>query len=157
MKNIRTIAFCVSISLYSLCSSAQNKDIPINEPNYNKSLLFQGLPDNIPVSMDNIAGLFESQVGRSVSLDLSGAASFRFEGNVISSVSKYENAIQSMVIRSTNYNGATLTVSRITDEKGNISYTGRIISMQHGDLYELKNINNQFVLVKRNFYELVNE
>ena len=36
MKNLRTAALCVSISLYSLSSVAQTGDIPINEPNLNK-------------------------------------------------------------------------------------------------------------------------
>ena len=158
MKNLRTIAVCLSMSLYSLCSFAQTGDVVrVNEPNYNKPKLFQDLPDNIPVSLDNISSLFNTQVGRSVSLNLSGDESFMFEGDVVSAVSKYENTIQSVVIRSTNYNGARLTISMITDAKGSISYTGRIISMQHGDLYDLKNINNQLVLVKRKFYELVSE
>lgn len=157
MKNLRTIALCVSILFYSLCSSAQKTSIPINEPDYNKSKLFQDLPDNIPVSMDILTSLFGSPVGRSVNLNLSDKSTFQFEGDVVSSVSKYENTIQSVVIRSTNLNGARLTISRITDASGNISYTGRILSMQHGDMYELKNINNEFVLVKRKFYDLVNE
>jgi hypothetical protein len=158
MKNLRTIAACLSITLYSLCSSAQTGNtVPVNEPNYNKTKLFQGLPEKIQVSMDNISSLFSEQVGRSVSLNLSGDESFRFNGDVVSVVSKYENTIQSVVVRSTNYSGARLIVSKITDANGNISYTGRIISMQHGDLYELKNVNNQFVLEKRKFHDLVNE
>lgn len=157
MKNLRTLALCVTVSFYSLCSSAQTEKIPLNEPNYNKPKLFQNLPDNIPVSMDNIINLFGSPTGRSVSLNLSDRSPFQFEGDVVSSVSKYENTIQSVVIRSTNYNGARLTISRLTDANGNVSYTGRIISMQHGDLYELKKVNDEYMLVKRNFYDLINE
>jgi len=158
MKNLRTIAACLSITLYSFCSSAQTgKTVPVNEPNYNKTKLFQGLPENIPVSKENISELFNGEIGSSVSLNLSGDESLRFNGDVVSVVSKYENTIQSVVVRSTNYPGARLTVSKITDANGNISYTGRILSMQHGDLFELKNIDNQFVLVKRKFHDLVNE
>jgi hypothetical protein len=158
MKNLRTIAVCLSVTLYSFCSSAQTGNtVKVNEPNYNKTKLFQELPEKIQVSMDNISGLFNGEVGRTVSLNLSGDESFLFSGDVVSTVSKYENSIQSVVVRSTNYPGARLTVSKITDANGNISYTGRIISMQHGDLFELKNDNNQFVLVKRKFHDLVNE
>jgi len=158
MKNFRTTAVCASILLYSLCSSAQTGDkIPVNEPNYNKSKMFQNIPDNVPVSLDNIGSLFTSPVGRSVGLNLSDAAAFRFEGDVVSVVSKYNNTIESVVVRSSNFPGARLTLSRITAADGSVSYTGRIISMQHGDLFELKKINNQFSLVKRNFHDLVNE
>ena len=157
MKNLRTAALCVSISLYSLSSVAQTGDIPINEPNLNKPKLFQNLPDIIPVKMNNITVLIGAEVGRPVSLSLSDATVFQFEGIIVSSVSKYENTILSIVIRSTNFPGATLTVSRITDDTGNISYIGRMLSMQHGDMFELKNENSQFLLVKRKFYDLVNE
>ena len=158
MKNLRTIAVCVSITLYSLSSSAQTGDvIPLNEPNLNKPKLFQNLPDNIPVRMDNIISLFGIGVGQQVSMSMSDVTPFQFEGNVVSAVSKYENSIQSVVVKSTNYPGARFTISKITDENGNISYRGRILSMQHGDMYELKGDNNQFILIKRKFYDLVNE
>ena len=68
MKNLRTAALCVSISLYSLSSVAQTGDIPINEPNLNKPKLFQNLPDIIPVKMNNITVLMGAEVGRPVSL-----------------------------------------------------------------------------------------
>lgn len=157
MKNFRTIALCVTIPLFSLYSSAQTTSIPINEPNLNKPTMFQSMPDNIPVNFDNVTSLFSAEVGRTVTVNLSDIVSFRFDGQVVSSVSKYNNTIQSVVVRSTNLNGANLTISRITDENGNISYTGRILSMQHGDLFELKNINNQLVMVKRKFNEVVTE
>lgn len=157
MKNLRTIAVCVSISLFNLCAAAQNGNLPINEPNYNMPKQFQALPDNIPVSMDDIITLFDSQVGSPVSINLSADYNFQFEGSVVCAVSKYDNAVRSVVIRSSNYPGARLNISRITDVAGNISYTGRILSMQHGDLYELKQVNNHFKLVKKNFYNLINE
>lgn len=158
MKNLRNISACLSIVLFSICSSAQTGNtVKVNEPNYNKSKLFQELPEKIHVSMDNISSLFNGEIGGTVTLNLSGDESLRFTGDVVSTVSKYENSIQSMVIRSTNYPGARLTVSKLTDANGNISYTGRIISMQHGDLFELKNDNNQLILVKRKFHDLVNE
>ncbi len=158
MKNLRTAVLCVSISLYSLCSSAQiGSNVPINEPNYNKPLLFQSLPDNIRLDMASVNNLFNYVVGNAISTDLAQSTGFRFDGQVVSSVNKYDNKIVSVVVRSTNYPGAVLNISRVTDDNGSISYTGRIISMQNGDLFELKNIDNQFVFVKRKFYDLVNE
>ena len=157
MKNLRTTTLCVCLTLYSLCSSAQNQKIPINEPDYNKPKLFENLPDKIPVSLDNITSLFNSSVGRPVNISLAEGRQFQFEGQVVSTASKFENTLQSIVVRSTNYNGATLTVSRITSPEGIVTYTGRIISFQHGDLYELQNKDGIYTLVKRNFYDLVNE
>lgn len=158
MKNLLTITLSCSFSLFSLAVLAQSGDIvPVNEPIYNKSKLFQNLPDNIPVNMDNVSSLFTARVGHTVSLDLSLDQAFRFDGEIVSIVSKYGNKIQSVIVRSTNYNEARLIISKITDAKGSISYTGRILSMQHGDLFELKNINSQLVLEKRKFNDLVSE
>ena len=158
MKNLRTSVLCVCVTLYSLCSAAQaNNAIPINEPDLNKPKLFQGQPDNIPVSMDNLNSLFGKQVGFTVSVNLADASTFQFNGEVVSTATKYNNTMQSVVIRSSNFNGARFAVSKITDETGATIYRGRIISMQHGDLYELQQVNGKYMLVKRNFYDLVNE
>jgi hypothetical protein len=157
MKNPCTLLLCVCITLFSHLSFAQHDKVPLNEPNYNKPKLFQQLPEQVPVNMENIIPLFSAELGRPVSIILSDAAQFRLEGEIISVTSKYENTIQSVVLRSTNYNGARLTISKITAADGNVTYKGRIISMEHGDLYELQNQDGRFVLVKRNFHDLVNE
>jgi hypothetical protein len=157
MKNLRTVALCVSISLSSLCAVAQTGVVPVNEPDYNKPALFSSLPDQIRLDMTTVTNLFNSGVGSVVDVNLSQATFFRFAGQIVSSVSKYDNKILSVVVRSSNYPGALLSISKITAEDGNTTYSGRIVSMAHGDLFELKNIDNQFTLVKKRFYDLVNE
>ena len=158
MKNLRTSVLCVCVTLYSLCSSAQTPGvIPVNEPDYNKPKLFQGMPDNISVSTVNLNSLFNTQVGFTVNVNLSDVSSFQFQGEVVSAVSKYSNSIQSVIIRSTNYNGAKLTITKVTDENGAAVFRGRILSLQHGDLYELQYADGRYALVKRNLHDLVNE
>ena len=132
MKNLRILGCCISISLFCLTASAQQDRVPVNEPNEKKPLLFNDLPSSIDVQTDRISSLFTAEPGQAITLDL---PSFHFEGLVMSVVTKYENTIQTIIIRSTNYDGARLTLSRINSPEG-IRYTGRIISMQHGDLYE---------------------
>ncbi len=157
MKNLRNAALCVSALLCSLCLVAQNEKPPITEPNYNKPKLFNNLPDKIPVSSDEINRLLNTAVGQTTSLKLSTTTNIEFEGEVIYSASKYGNRISSVIIRSSNYNGASFTISKITSSVGVVSYVGRIISFGHGDLYELQKLDGQLVLVKRNYFELVNE
>lgn len=154
MKNLRTIACCLSLSLFGLAASAQQKEIPLNEPDLNKPELFRQSPDMIALESAQVSSLLSSSVGEPVVISL---PSFRFEGTVISTVSKYASSIESVVIRSSNFQGATLTLTKITEPSGNISYTGRILSMSHGDLYQLKQVDNALVLVKNKFYSLVNE
>jgi len=157
MKNLRTSMLCVCITIFSLSAFAQDQRIPINEPNENKPKLFNSLPDYVLVNITNLGTLLNAPVGQDVNINLGVESPFKFEGRVVSTASKYENTIQSVVIRSTNYQGARLTFTKIINPDGSISYTGRIISFQHGDLYELKNQNGQFALIKRKFNDLVNE
>ncbi|MEQ1675531.1 MAG: hypothetical protein ABL876_02445 [Chitinophagaceae bacterium] len=158
MKNLRTSLLCVCISIIGFSAAAQNQDTPaLNEPDYNKPKLFAAHPDQIPVNLTNINALLSSSVGNAVDMNVSATTSFRFTGEVISTVSKYQNRIISVVIRSSNFSGAIFSISKITNDNGTISYTGRLISKRFGDVYELKELNGSFVLVKKNYYELINE
>lgn len=158
MKNPRTPVLCLFVVLFCMDSFAQTPAADrINEPNYNKPRLFSGLPDNIPVSIESLSSLLYKPVGEEISVGLAGGEQFVFEGKIVSTTTKYGNSIQSVVVRSTNFNGAVLSFSKITNADKSNSFTGRIVSLQHGDLYELKNQNGQFVMAKKNFYDLVNE
>lgn len=156
MKNLRTAVLCAGLALCSLGSYAQGKPV-VNEPDYNKPKLFSHLPARIPVNTVELESLFQNAVGKATSLEVADDVQFRFEGEVVSAGSKYQNTLQSMVIRSTNFNGANFNISRITNADGTITYRGRIISFNHGDLFELQNQNGQYALVKKNFYDLINE
>ncbi|MCX6317679.1 MAG: hypothetical protein NTW29_10330 [Bacteroidetes bacterium] len=137
---------------------AQTSDAPpMREPDYNKPKLFNSLPEQIPVDIAVFNNLLSSPVGSAIDQNFGAGTSFRFAGQVVSAVSKYENRINSVVIRSTNFNGARFSFTRTLLEDGSITYTGRLISKEHGDVYELQKINNNFVLVKRNYFDLVNE
>lgn len=157
MKNLRTAVLCAMMALCSLAGFAQEKPVPINEPDYNKPRLFDGLPDKVPVSADEINVLLGTQAGRPASLKMSPDAARLFEGEVVSVAGRPEEGFRTVVIRSTNFNGARMTLSRITGENGSVTYTGRILSFKHGDLYELQRTDGNWAWVKRNFYDLVNE
>jgi hypothetical protein len=135
---------------------AQNNP-PLNEPDPNRPTLFDNLPDRIPVNISRITTLIGRSVGSTISMDMSDNMSLRIDGEVVSSASNFENKLESVVIRSSNFNGAAFTISKITDKDGNVSYSGRIVSLKHGDLFELKNEEGNYTLIKRKFYDLVNE
>jgi hypothetical protein len=157
MKNFRATMLCVVFALSAFVSNSQEQKIPLNEPDQNKPRLFSSLPDKIPVTINNIDNILSAPVGRSSQFRLSEDNTLQFDGEVVSTASKYNNSIQSVVIRSAVFNGARLTVSKITNPDGSIRYSGRIISFEHGDLYELENKDGQLMLVKKNYHELVNE
>jgi hypothetical protein len=157
MKNLRTTALCLCITLYSLCAVAQNQMLRTTNPDIIKPKLFQNLPEKISINPENLNDLLNTPIGHEVIINLSIDSKFQFEGQVVSASAEKESNIQTVVIRSTNYNGARLTLSKITNTDGTISYSGRILSFQHDDLLELKNQDGHYVLIKRKFNDLINE
>ena len=162
MRNLKPLVAAILLSVSSVCSYSQDA-APVSEPNYNKPQLFSSLPDNIKVDISSLKNLLTTSVGDAVSSSFSAektsasANSLVFSGQVISTANKYNNKMQSVVIRSANFNGAGLTLTRYTNEEGITSYSGRIISFEHGDAYELQLVNGEYQFVKKKFHQLVNE
>jgi len=157
MKNLRTSVLCTCLILSSFFAVAQDQKIPINDPDQNRPRLFDNLPARISFDPASFMGLLNKQAGTAISTSLSKDAMISFEGNLVSSGSQEAGRIESIVIKSTNYIGATFSMSKVTREDGTVSYTGRLLSFKHGDLFVLQQTNGQYELVKKNFYDLVNE
>ena len=157
MKNLRTAFMCLCTVFVGVAASAQHSDSPVNEPDYNKPRLFNNLPDRILLETNVVNTVLTKQAGQPANISFSADNSVRFEGTVASSASKYNNTVNTIVVRSTNYPGATLAITRIAKEDGGFTYTGRLISLKHGDMFELKEIDGTLILFKKNYYDLVNE
>ena len=153
MKTLKNQVLSLALIFCCIISSAQVTRI--NEPDLSKPKLFQNQPTDILVNPVQLESLMDFQVGQEVNLSL--GTGFQFQGHVVSTASKYENSIQSIVIASSNYQGARLTISKLTHPDKGVTYTGRIMSFKHGDLYELTTRNNQYYFEKKKFYDLVNE
>ena len=144
--------------LMSFCSFAQTQTVPpLNEPDYNKPRLFDNLPEKISVNINNVSTLFNTAIGATVDLGLSDNVTFQVNGEIVSTTSKSNGRVQKVVIRASNFAGAGMTISRITNDDGSVIYRGRILSLKHGDLFELQKENEGYVFVKRSYYDLVNE
>lgn len=157
MKNLRTSVLCTCFSFFSICSFAQEQKVPINEPDFNKPHLFDQLPAKISFNPETLINLAGKPAGNTVSFSLSDDAKISFEGKMIASSVKNNGKLLTVSVQSTNFNGATFYLSKVTGDDGTVRYNGRIISFTHGDLYILQKTNNQYELVKKNFYDLVNE
>lgn len=157
MKNLRTPVLCACLMLCSLFSMSQVQKVPVNEPDYNRPKLFNNLPEKIPFNPESILSLQNKQTGANISISLSDEKQIPFDGTLLSFASLNEGKVQSIVIKSTNYNGATFSMSKVINENGSTTYTGRLMSFQHGDLYVLQQSEGRYMLVKKNFYDLVNE
>jgi len=153
MKYPCLAGLCLSLTLLSSVVIHSQDSPPVNEPDLKKPLLFTNLPSKVPLETSFLKALINVEKGKEVSVQMGKTA---LEGKVISSVRKYNN-IQSVIIRSSNFNGATLTLSSSTRPDGTVKISGRLLSLQHGDLYELQKENEQYVLIKKNYYDLINE
>ena len=154
MKNTSTLVISAIFSCITILTQAQDKSIPINEPNYNKPKLFQNLPDRIAVDASTLENLFSLDVNHAASINMAG---IQFQGNVSSKNNTDVTQSSTIIINLTNYPGANFTLTKISKPDGTINYAGRIVSFQHGDLFELQNQKGNWLLVKRNYYELINE
>lgn len=153
MKTLKTFAVGVVITLCYLQGAAQKASVPLNEPDYNKPKLFADLPQRMNLKVKEMASLFNLPVGTVINAE--ATEHFRLKGTI---VSKAEDAtVKSVVIRSTNKQGAIFTFTKVVNADGSSHYMGRMISRQHGDAFEIVRENGQYVLNKIGLYDMLNE
>ena len=159
MKNLRTLVLCACITFCGLFSAAQNQNFVLNEPDHNKPRIFDNLPGVLPVSIENLNSLINSKPGERINTSFSNdVRNIPFEGNVFSAVSKYGDKVQTVMIKSTNYIGASLYISKVVMEDGSVKYNGRIMgSFQNGDIYVLRQNKGLLEFTKKNYYDVINE
>lgn len=163
MKSLTIGALCVLLSLCTFRSHAQqpttqnqNAAAPVfNEPDYNKPKLFADLPDKMNLQTSELESLFSLDVSKPVNIFV--APGFNFHGVVVSKSNASNQFSQSVVVKSTNRQGAILTFTRNRNEDGSYYYLGRILSLKHGDAFEITQEEGATVLVKKNLYDLINE
>lgn len=109
------------------------------------------------VTISNMESIFDQPVGTPVLAKLT--KSFPFKGTIVSRSGNAEDQVRSVVIKSTTNTrlGAVLTFTKIRKEDGSFVYKGRIISRESIDAYEIVNENGQYILQKKNYYEMVRE
>src|SRR5688572_25252085 len=153
MKNLKTGIYCLLLIL--ACATLHAQNAPVREPDYNRPTLFHQLPQRLTCRIPDLQSLLQAQQGDPINVNIADNLNFR---GIVSSVANREGGrITSVIVRSTNFGGAALSFTRIIKEDGSIQYEGRIVSFQHGDAYEINYENGQYVLIKKGFYDLVNE
>ena len=156
MKNLKLAAISACITFYSICSIAQNvqnRSVSINEPGTNKPKLFGDLPDRIDFDPIHLSTLLNTQTGQSVIMSV--APAFTISGQVVSKAE--DQSSTSVVVRLTNRPGARLIFTKRTDPNNSVKYIGRIISLKHGDSYEIMSENDHYYFKKKGIHDLVTE
>jgi hypothetical protein len=139
MKHLALYAMLLLFLQTTLTASAQNTA-------GSKPKLFNSYPQKIICAKTELSKVFASAAGQSISLSFSD--NFLFTGVVTSNTVKYSN-LQTAVVRSPVFSDAIFVLSKITDDKGNSNYVGRIINQKYFDGFELKkNASDNYELVK---------
>jgi hypothetical protein len=156
MRNLKFLGVCL---LYVLLCARVSAQVSSSNRDINKPRLFTNLPDRIAVSAEDLKLLFNdgAEAGKAVHMGFRDRKLPGLSGKIVSATSKYNDKIHTLIIRSSNFSGATLTLSSSTQPDGTVLYAGRIISFQHADLYELEKQNEEYILIKKNFRDLISD
>ena len=142
--------------LFTLCFNQGITQIsPTTKDESRKPKLFADLPAEMPLKVSVLNSILDFEKGRSVNLQL--GSNFNYRGVVVSKSDPAEASLKSIVIKSINRQGATLTFTRTINKEGDLVYLGRILSFRHSDAYELKLQEGQYVFIKKRSDELFNE
>ena len=95
MKNTSTLVLCAMFSCITILTQAQEKTIPVNEPNYNKPKLFQNLPEKISVEASTLESLFGVDMNRPANINIAG---IHLQGNVSSKTVNDVNQANTVII-----------------------------------------------------------
>ena len=156
MKNLKLAAFVICSTLCSVCSFAQKVEkraVSVNEPDYSKPKLFADLPDRLNFDPVHLLVLLSTEVGQSISLSVTPG--FIISGQVVSKANDQNSS--SVVMRLTNRPGARLIFTKLIGPNSSVRYIGRIISLKHGDSYEILSDSGQYYFKKKGIYDVVTE
>jgi hypothetical protein len=145
MKNLYAAATLWCVLFIPFISFAQVEP-PLNQQIPDKPFLFANLPEKIECDIEELKKLFHLSTSKYCKLELKEGLVF---GGVLSRRVLPNKYLASINIQLENYESAFLTLSRISDDKGVIKYTGRIISVRSGDLLLLKQEKEKYFFVKQ--------
>ena len=119
---------------------------PLNQHPSDKPFLFSQLPEKFSIPVTALKAIFAVPSNAGVNLSLS--EKLKIEGIVTArrAISPEQLSIN---IKCTNYQNALLNLSRITEADGTVSYIGRMVSLQHGDVLLLWAEKGQYNFVRQ--------
>ena len=153
MSYMKTSVLSAVLNLCLLHSSAQNHTFTVREPDYNKPKLFNDLPQRMKMQVTDLESAMDAPVGSLIRTHI--ADNFIFQGTITSKTD--EPDVKSIVVKSLNRQGATLTFTKTRQPDGTFSYIGRILSFKHGDAYEIVQENGEYILQKKELNDIVSE
>ncbi len=146
MKNLATTALTVLLTFTAVTSFAQQR--PENRSSPAKPYLFSQYPKAINCTASQLNSFFSSRQGEKVNVSFDNT--INLGGNIISNISKYSN-LQTVVVKLSQFNNISFTLSKIIDEDNQLVYAGHLFNPAYADGYELKKMdreNYQFIKIE---------
>ncbi len=138
MKHYAPYALFMLLCIISITGYSQD--------NTAKPKQFSNFPATIECNQTELSRIFSAPAGQNINLHF--GSNFNFSGIVTSNIVKYAN-LQSVVIKSPDFSNTIFSVSKILNDDGTVSYTGRIINQNFFDGFELKkNLAGNYQLIK---------
>ena len=147
MKNLKQAT--VLMFLVGGCAmSVQSQEQPTRQKqNANAPSVFREVKAKVPFAANEISHTLQLREGTKSKVFI--APDFMLEGEIVSNFRKNKQ-VSGIQLKAANYGGALLTLSRITEEDGSTSFTGRIYNRETGEAYVLTKENDQYFFVKTN-------
>lgn len=147
MKYLITTLCTVLLTITACTVTAQSTKI-------SKPYLFKNFPAAIDFSEAALSNVFSAKAGQSKMLALPGGLSL--SGEVVSNISKYNGALQTLAIKLPAFNNMLFSLSKRKEKDNSVVYVGHLFSKDYADGYELKrNDNNTYQLVKVEMNEML--
>jgi len=132
-------------TLITVTTNAQTVTTALSNPG-SKPKLFASAPEKIICPEQELSKAFTTNINQNINLSFSD--NFLFNGTVVGNVAKYSN-LQSVMIKSPQFDNVIFSISKITNEDKSITYVGHIINKKYADGYELKkDASNNYQLIK---------
>jgi len=144
MKNLYTAGLLCLLAFTAFTSYSQVEP-PLNQPATDRPSLFASLPERFECNTEQLEKIFSLSPSQKISLKLNSA--FSIEG-VLAEKFERSSHFTTINIKLTNYSDALFNVSK-TEDKSGISYTGRIVSIKHGDALLLKKENGKYFFLRQ--------
>jgi len=126
-----------------------------SKTDFEKPSLFSDLPEKLNLDIPVLEALFELPAGQHINVPF--GQSFTLSGIIISKSDPNDQNVKTVVIKSNNRKGATLTFTRIRKENGSFSYLGRMFSYSRRDAFEIIFENGHYLLTKKKSLDIINE
>lgn len=107
--------------------------------------LFDAYSNSISCNSAELERIFSIAEGTQVQLAL--GTNFLFKGSVLNSIQRFPK-LKSVLIKSSNFDAAMLSISKRVNADNSITYIGRILSETYADGYELVKQESNYILNK---------